>query len=109
MCRRNDLAHRKIGDGRERVRLELERGRAGPGTFDDDVFETIIDELEDAGAAVDMGDDLEQIVWLAQLHAHAFEIESLVLEANGSSGDADRAVIKCSDKSVFFGHQAMSV
>src|SRR5262245_31252762 len=101
MRRRNDLAHREIGDWGERVRLELKCRWAGPGTFHDDVFQTIIDELEDAGAAIDMRDDLDQVVGLYEARVHHFEIERLVLEAHSSGGDAYRTVVERTDQRVF--------
>src|SRR5262245_40299576 len=94
MRRRNDLAHREIGDWGERVRLELKCRRAGPRAFHNDVFQTIIDEFEDSGAAVDMRDDLDQVVGLDEARLHHFEIERLVLEAHGSGGDAYRTVLE---------------
>ena len=34
---RHDFLHRKLRQGRQRVRIELQRTRAGVGLFDDDV------------------------------------------------------------------------
>ena len=42
---RDDLAHRQVGDRRERMRPEVERRRAGPGAFHDDVLQPVVDEL----------------------------------------------------------------
>ena len=53
-----------------------------------------------------MRDDFEQIVWLAQLRAHAVEIERFVLEAHRSSGDTQWAVIQRPDQLVFVDHQS---
>src|SRR6202043_267364 len=63
---RDHLEHRQFRDGRECVWVERERRGTGPGTLDVDVLEIELDELADARAAVDVRDDLEEVVGLRQ-------------------------------------------
>src|SRR5262249_14781238 len=100
MSRRNHLANGKFGDGGERVRLELERGRTGPGAFHCDVLKPIVDKLEDPVTAVDMRNDLEEIVRLGHARSYRLKIQCLVLETHGSSGDAHWAIVECADQRI---------
>ena len=78
--------------------LEVERRRPGPGAFHDDVFEPVVDQLEDARAAVDMRNDLEQVIRFLQAGADLAQVERLVLEAHGPRGDAHRSVVERPDR-----------
>ena len=46
--------------------LELKRRRAGPGAFHDDVLKPVVDQLQDARAAVDVRNDLQEIIRLSR-------------------------------------------
>ena len=56
------LLHRQLGQGRQCVGGQAERRRAGPGTFQVDILQVVLDQLANARRAVDMRDDLEQEV-----------------------------------------------
>jgi hypothetical protein len=53
---RHDLAHGEIGDGRQRVWPEVKCSRPSPGAFHGHILEPVIDQLEDARAAIDVRD-----------------------------------------------------
>src|SRR5712691_11669448 len=72
--RADDLEHRQLGDRRERVRVELQRRRAGPGALERDIFEVIFDELANSRLAVDVRDDLEQEIRRGQRGPYRVEI-----------------------------------
>src|SRR3546814_1348615 len=52
----------QIGDGRQGVRAELQGCRAGPGSLEGHVLQVESHQLTDARAAVDMRDNLQQVV-----------------------------------------------
>src|SRR5216683_6729255 len=62
MDARENLEDGKLGHRCQRMRVELQRDRPGPGAFDRDVLEVVLDDLADARRAVDMGDDLQEEV-----------------------------------------------
>src|SRR5690348_8523515 len=62
MQRGDHLADRQARDVAERVREQAERGGSGPGFLQRDVLELETHQLADAGAAVDMRDDLQDEV-----------------------------------------------
>ena len=64
--RRDNLEHRQLCDGRERVRIELQRARAGPGAADVNVFQSKLYELTDPSCAIDMGNDFDQEIRTTQ-------------------------------------------
>src|SRR5713101_4651154 len=97
---RHDLQDRKLGHRRQRMRVEVERGRAGPGAFDRDVLEVVLDELADARRAVDMRDDLQQEVRCGERYLHRRQIRLLVLVAHRPRRHAHRAVVERADERV---------
>ncbi len=60
--RRNDLDHRQVGNRRERMWVQVESRGTASCPFQLNVLQVITDELADARAAIDVGDDLQQKV-----------------------------------------------
>src|SRR5262245_6591134 len=58
----HDFEHRQFCHRRQCVWAEIKRRRPGPGAFDRDILEVVLDELADAWRAVDMRYDLQQEV-----------------------------------------------
>mmetsp|Transcript_49009 Transcript_49009/g.115130 ORF Transcript_49009/g.115130 Transcript_49009/m.115130 type:complete len:287 (+) Transcript_49009:1876-2736(+) len=99
---RHHAFDRQISHRRQRMRMQFQRGRAAPGTLNGDVDHVIAHQLADAGCAVDMRNDLEQIVRGSLAAGHGFGIHRAVLEAHGARGHPDRAVIERADQSINF-------
>ena len=59
---RQDLEHRQLRDGRQRMGVKIERTGTDPGTLQLDVFEAVFDQLADPRGAIDVWNDLEQEV-----------------------------------------------
>src|SRR5882724_3812972 len=57
---RDDLQDRQLRHRCHGVRAERQRARAGPRASDRDVLEIVFDQLANAGAAVDMRNDLQE-------------------------------------------------
>src|ERR1700730_1895682 len=93
----NDLEHRQLRDRRERVRVERQRRRTGPGALERDVLEVIFDDLADPRAAIDVRDDLEQKIRGGERGSQRIEIGCLVLVSHGGGRDPDRSVIERAD------------
>ena len=62
----DDLQDRQFGHGCQRMWREGQCRRPGPRTLQDDVLKPVLNELANPRAAVDVRDDLEQEVRLAQ-------------------------------------------
>ena len=75
----DDLAHRQIGDRRQSMGPQIERRRSGPGAFHGDVFEPVVDKLKNPRAAVDMRNDLQEVVRLSERSGNGLQSAALCL------------------------------
>src|SRR5262249_29071202 len=96
--RGHDLEHGQLRDRGEGVRRERKRRWPRPRALERDVLEIIFDELADARAAVDVGNDLEQKVRGGERSADRVHVGGFVLVSHAGRGDADRAVIERADQ-----------
>ena len=92
--RRDHFEDGQLRDWGQRMRPEAQRGRTGPGPFQIDVFQIILDELADARRAIDVGNDLKEKVRFRERGFHGCKIGGFVLVAHGAGRNADRAVIE---------------
>src|SRR5258708_32165198 len=79
---------------------ELERTRSDPGAFHLDVGQEVLNQLADARAAVDMRNDLEQVVRGFQGSANRSHICLPILVAHGPGRDADSPIVEGPDEGV---------
>src|SRR5262245_19629691 len=86
--------------------IKRERGRTGPGALHLDILEIVLDELADARAAIDVGNDLEKEVRRRQRSLDGLQIGGAVLVAHGRSHHAHRSVVEGADERVDLGPQA---
>ena len=62
----DDFQHGQLRDGRQRMVEQLQRGGARPRPLDGQVFQEVADEFADARRAVDMRNDLQQVIGRGQ-------------------------------------------
>src|SRR5512135_2196586 len=100
-----DLAHRQRRHRRERVVEQLQRRRSLPGALHRDVLHVIADELADAGAAVDVRNDLQQVVRRAQRRQDRLVRQRSVLVTHRRHGDGNGAVLQHTEERVLLDPQ----
>ena len=76
-----NLEHRQLGEGRQRVRTQLERAGSDPGALHLDIGEVVLDQLANAWAAVDMRDDFEQVIRRLERGTHRRQVGRLKFSA----------------------------
>ena len=85
---------------------EFQRGRARPGAFHVDVDHVIARQLADTrGLAIDVRNDLEQVVGQLQPALLLGQIQLAVLVAHRARGHAHGAVVQRADQRVLVGFQ----
>jgi hypothetical protein len=79
------------------VAEELQLGRRAPGFLEDDVLEAIAHQLADARNGIDVRDDLQQEVRLAQALQHRLLVRRAVLVAERAERAQRLAIVQGAD------------
>src|SRR5471032_204225 len=90
------FADRQVGDRRVGMGDQMELGRARPRALDRDLGEIEPDQLGDLGLAIDVGNELQQALQLAQrrLGLSGMARQVLVLVGHGAHGDALAGIVE---------------
>src|SRR4029079_106573 len=77
-----------------------ETRRSRPGAFHGDVLEPVIDKLENPRTAVDMRNDLQQVVRFGERSGNGFQVGGRMLVSHRAGRDAHDSVVERADKGI---------
>ncbi len=101
MPRTDHPLHRQIGDGRQRVRMQFERGRARPRAEHAHVAQEEAHELTHARRPVDVRNHFQQVIRrLRKLLAFNLDVERHMLETHRAGCDTLCAVVERAEQRV---------